>query len=103
MEKLKQVLSYLFPVIGGLIVFFITSKEEVNTKFHAVQSIVLGLIAAIAEAICGVIPFVGWIIGGVCGIVFLILAVLAIIKIVKDGEPELPIIGDITKMALKNI
>lgn len=103
MEKLKQALSYVIPFIGGLIVFFITSKEETRTKFHAVQGLVLWLIAAIAEAICGFIPFVGWLIGGACGIVVLALLVLAVVKIVKDSEPELPIVGDITKMAMKNI
>lgn len=103
MERLKQALSYVFPIIGGLIVFFITSKEETKTKFHAVQSIVLWLISAVVGAICGIIPFIGWIISGLCGIVIFILAIIAIIKIVKDNEPELPIVGEITKMVLKNI
>jgi len=101
MERLKQALSYVFPIIGGLIVFFITSKEETKTKFHAVQSVVLGLIAAVVEAICRFIPFIGWIIGWLCGIVFFVLAVLAIIKIIKDSEPELPIVGDITHSIFK--
>jgi len=103
MEKLKQALSYVIPLIGGIIVFFITSKEETKTKFHAVQSIVLWLISAVVGAVCGVIPFIGWLIGGLCGIVIFVLAVIAIIKIVKDSDPELPIAGDITKMVLKNI
>lgn len=103
MDKVKQILSYVFPVLGGVIVFFITSKDETKIKFHAVQSIVLWLIAAIVGAVCGFIPFVGGLIGRICGLVFLALAIIAIIKIVKDSEPELPIIGDITKMALKNI
>ena len=103
MEKLKQALSYVFPVIGGLIVFFSTSKEDTKTKFHAIQSIVLWLISAVVGGVCGFIPFVGWLIGGVCGIIIFALAVLAIIKIIKDNEPELPIVGDITKMALNSI
>ena len=103
MERLKQALSYLIPLIGGIVVFFITSKEEVKTKFHAVQSIVLWLASAVVGFVCSHIPFIGWIMGGICGIIIFILIVLAIINILNDSDPELPIIGDITKMALKNI
>ena len=103
MGKLKQVLSYVVPLVGGLIVFFITSKDETKTKFHAVQSLVLWLIMAVVGGVCRFIPFLGGLISGLCSIIIFVLAVMAIVKIIKDEEPELPIVGEITKVVLKNV
>ncbi len=87
-EKSKAILAYIFGVLGGLIVLFGVKDNSKNTKMHAGQAIV-------ASGLCmlvGALPFVAF----VSAPVYLIVMILGIIKVNKEEDPELPLIGELT-------
>lgn len=111
MEKVKGILAYLFGWLGGLIVFLI-SNENQNTKFHGAQALVLSvlsvIITAILGALAGILGQILGILGAICGLlvtvwglISFILMILGIVKVVKETDPELPIVGDITHSIFK--
>ena len=96
-EKGKQIISYVFGWLGGLIVLFGLKDNTKKTNFHAAQAIVLSagyfIIIAVYNMLPIWIPFLStalWI----CYIVFI---VMGIIKISNDEKPELPVVGDLAK------
>ena len=102
-DKIKKILAYLIPVLGGVAVFFLTAKEEKEVKFHAVQGILFWVMAAIIGAVIGIIPFIGWIIEGIFGFIIFLALVLIIFKLLKDKEVKLPIIYELAEKILKNV
>lgn len=99
-ENLAALLAYLFSFIGGLIFFFV-EKESKFVKFHAMQSVILGvgcIAINIAATILAFIPVIGWIIWLASVLVNLGIFVLSIIMLIKayQGEWfELPVVGKI--------
>ena len=99
-NKVMALLAYL----GFL--FLIPLLAAPNSKFarfHANQGIVLFIFEAIAGVVTGIIciiPFVGWIIGGILssavGIFGLVLMILGIVNAVNGQAKQLPLIGGIT-------
>ena len=96
-EKAKSILSYIFGWIGGLIVLFAIKDNERNTKFHAAQAIVISLGYMLISFAYGklpiYIPFFSTALWGV----YIVCIVMGIIKANKEEEPELPVVGGITK------
>lgn len=103
MEKLKRALAYIIPFIGGIVLFFISPKEDEKSRFHAVQSVVIWLVLSILFTIFGIIPLLGWVICKLIELLGLIILLWAIYKIAKDEEPGLPLFGDITNIILEKI
>ena len=99
-NKVMALLAYL----GFL--FLIPLLAAPNSRFaryHANQGLVLFIFEAIAGVVTGsicVIPFVGWIIGGILsgavGIFGLVLTILGIVNAVNGQAKQLPLIGGIT-------
>lgn len=74
--NLAGALAYLVMPLTGL-VFFVIEKESRFVRFHAAQSIVVGLglvaaniVLAVLGGILGAVPFVGWIFAGLLSLVF---------------------------------
>lgn len=93
-EKVKSILAYVFGWIGGLIVLF-ACKNERNTNIHAAQSIVISFANIIAATVLGFLHL-GALIGIVSGICF-VAVILGIIKVCKETEPEITVVGEIAK------
>lgn len=105
-SKLFAVLAYLLGIIGFLIVL-LAKKEDRFAMFHAKQSLVLSIVAliiwipgSIIASIFFVIPFIGWVIGGLLWMLLLLLSlgllvfvVIGIINAVNMQEKPLPLIG----------
>ena len=99
-NKVMALLAYL----GFL--FLIPLLAAPNSRFaryHANQGLVLFIFEAIAGVVTGiicVIPFVGWIIGGILsgavGIFGLVLTILGIVNAANGQAKQLPLIGGIT-------
>ena len=99
-NKVMALLAYL----GFL--FLIPLLAAPNSKFaryHANQGLVLFILEAIAGVVTGiicVIPFVGWIIGGILsgavGIFGLVLTIIGIVNAANGQAKQLPLIGGIT-------
>ena len=94
----------LLAYLGFL--FLIPLLAAPNSRFaryHANQGLVLFIFGAIAGVVSGVIcviPFVGWIRGGILsaavGIFDLVLMILGIVNAANGQAKQLPLIGGIT-------
>ena len=83
------ILSY----IGILfLVPLLASKDNACVQFHAKQGLVLFL-AEIATTLVAWIPFLGWLVGMVCWIMWVVLAIKGILNVVNGKQVPLPIIG----------
>lgn len=95
-NKVMALLAYL----GFLFLIpLLAAPNSRFARFHANQGIVLFIFGAIASIIAGatcLIPFVGWIIGGILGIFELVLMILGIVNAVNGQAKQLPLIGGIT-------
>ncbi len=88
-NKLLACLSY----IGILVLIPLLAKKD--SKFaqeHAKQGLVL-VIAWVILFVIGIIPILGWIIAFFGNIVFLIVAIVALIKCLMGEFWEIPVLG----------
>jgi len=92
-KNLAAVLSY----IGILfLVPLLACKDSAFAQFHAKQGLVL-FIAEIATMFIAWIPILGWIVGFVCWIIWLVLSLIGIINVLSGKQKPLPIIGKFAK------
>lgn len=96
-EKGKCILAYLLGWIGGLIVLFAMKDNTRNTKFHAAQSITLSAGYCIISLLYGFIPVSIPFFSTALWVIYIVGIVMGISKANKDEEPELPVVGNITK------
>ena len=94
--NLAALLSYLLGFITGII-FYIIEKENKFVRFHAMQSIVVFGFTFVASIVLGFLPFIGWLISFLLGIVSLILWIILMIKAYQGESFKLPIAGDIAQ------
>ena len=95
-EKTKGVIAYLFGWLGGLIVLFGYKDSEKLTKVHAAQAITLSLIYMIINMVIGFIPVVKYF-SYVLSPLYLVLAIIGIVKANKQEEYEIPLVSDLAK------
>ena len=99
-EKVKSVLCYLLGCLVSLIILLACNDNTRNTKFHACQAIVISVASVAISIISGFISYsyIGAIIGFAGSIFCFVLMIMGIVKVIKEEEnPELPIVGDLTK------
>lgn len=97
-------LSYLLGPITGVL-FLVLEKGSSFVRFHAMQSIVFGVLWIIfwiaLSVISGLVPVLGWIAGflisAVAGLGGLVLWLLLMWKAYQGQEWELPIAGPIAR------
>jgi hypothetical protein len=51
-DKLLAAIAYAIPILGGLIILLTDAGKDPAMKFHAMQSIVLGVIVWILSFVC---------------------------------------------------
>ena len=90
-NKLISILCY-FGIL--FLIPYLTKPESPFVKFHSNQGLIL-LIFSLAVGVASRIPFLGWIIGAVCGVFIFVCFVLGIVNVVNGDMKELPIIGKI--------
>lgn len=98
----KGIIAYLFSFVGGLIIYF-TEDRNYILKFHAMQSTVFGLTVAILKVLCGLIPFIGWVIAKLIGIVWIVFVVIGAVHAAQNKPYRFPIIAEIAEAAEKLI
>lgn len=96
-EKAKCVLAYIFGWIGGLIVLFAFKDNERNTRYHAAQAITLSICYFVVSIAYSFIPFTIPFFNTALWVIYIIYIIMGISKANKDEEPELPIIGGISR------
>lgn len=90
--KFMAVCAYL--TIVGLVISFIVNRKEHNplTQFHIRQSLGLAILA-FATSLLHFIPFVGWILSTIAGVLLLILWVLGLWTAWNEQQSPLPLVG----------
>ena len=86
-------LCYVGWWITGLI-FFIMEKENKFVRFHAMQSIVVFGAFSVVTYILSFIPFIGWIISGLLGVLAFVLWIILMIKAYQGEKFKLPWAGN---------
>ena len=93
----KGLLSYLLGWLGALIVLLAMKNNTKRDIMNAGQGIVISvgniILSGFAAMISSYIPFVAL---GVSGL-YIVILIFAIINVVGDKDPKLPVIGDITE------
>lgn len=88
-NRIMAILAY----IGLLfLVPLIAARESAFARFHTNQGIILFLFGVIGSVLY-IIPFVGWIAGGIINIISFVLFIIGLINAVKGDAKELPLIG----------
>ena len=85
-----------YVTIVPAIVFLIVEPYNRNSyvRFHAWQSIFLGIAAIAIDTVLSVIPVVGWMLIPFVGLGFLVLWVITLLQALKGKRFKLPLIGD---------
>jgi uncharacterized membrane protein len=83
-------------VLGWItgIVFLVLEKKSTFVKFHAYQSIMTFGILTVAQLVLGWIPFIGWVLNILIGILMLILWIILIIQAGTGKMWKVPWAGD---------
>lgn len=89
--KLAALLCYLLSVVGGII-FYVISKDKF-VRFHALQSIFLGIVFIVLDGIFWFTPFI-WFFGWLVWLGFIALSIIMMIKAYGGEKYKLPVIGD---------
>ena len=101
------------PLVGGII-FLVLEKKNAFVRFWAMQSVFFGgvlvafsIVSQVAIFILAHIPFLGWlvilllgILGMVVGVVALVIWVITIIKALSNVEWEIPVLGKLARKQL---
>ena len=92
-ENVASLLCYVLGWISG-IVFLIIEPENKTIKFHAYQSILVFASLHVVIMIFAWIPFIGWVIASLVGLVAFI-AWIGLIVVASQGQKyKVPIAGD---------
>lgn len=106
-------LACIFPLVGG-IAFLVLEKKDKFVRFYAMQSLiffaagfVLSIALQIVIAIFAHLPFIGWlvalllgILGTILGLVMLAVWVMTIFQAFSGKEWEIPYLGKIARQQL---
>src|SRR5699024_10172267 len=90
----KNIAIIAYLTIIGLIVAFVMNTDKKNPfgAYHIRQ--VLGLaVSGLALGIIGMIPFLGWLIGIIGGILILVMWISGLINAANGKEKPMPIMG----------
>ena len=96
-DKGKGVISYVFGWIGGLIVLLAFKDNNKKTTFHACQSITASVAFFAINFIYGIIPITIPFFSTVVWALQIVVLVMGIVKVVNNEDPELPVVGSLTK------
>ncbi len=86
-------LCYVVVWITG-IVFLILEKKSTFVKFHAYQSIMTFGVLTVAQLVLGWIPYIGWVLNIIIGILMFILWIILIIQAGTGKMWKVPWAGD---------
>ena len=90
--KLAGLLCYIW-IVG--VVFLFISKDKF-VRFHAFQSLFLGIAFTLLSIVCGFIPFI-WFFSWILWPLYMALVIVMMIKAYNGEKYKLPIIGDIAE------
>jgi Predicted membrane protein len=92
-ENVAGLLCYVLGWLTGL-VFLLVEKDSEFVKFHAMQSLVVFLGITVLSIALGFIPYIGWVISSIIGLIGLILWIVLMIKAYQGERWKVPVAGD---------
>lgn len=95
-------IAYVLSFVTGLIMYFSQPNDE-YVRFHATQSIGLGIIWLATAMILSIIPVLGWLLLPFAQIGFVVITVICILKAVKGERYLLPTIGQPIQDTIKKL
>ena len=101
-DKGKGIISYVFGWIGGLIVLLAFKDNNKKTTFHACQAITASVAFMAINFIYGFIPITIPFFSTVVWALQIVVLVMGIVKVVNNEDPELPVVGSLTKSIFGN-
>ncbi|PKM74296.1 MAG: hypothetical protein CVU91_00030 [Firmicutes bacterium HGW-Firmicutes-16] len=90
-NKLISILCYFGPLF---LIPYLTKQDSAFVKFHSNQGLVLFILSLLSGFVSN-IPYIGWIIGAVCGVFVFVCFVMGIVNVLNCEMKELPLIGKI--------
>lgn len=89
-NRVMAVLAYL-----GLLflVPLFAAKESPFARFHTNQGILLFVFEMVGSIAASLIPWIGWVVGTLVGIIGFVMLILGLINSIKGEAKELPFIG----------
>lgn len=96
--NIEAALAYLIAPVTGIVVY-IFEKENKFVRFHAMQSILFGVAALVAQAIAGalVAVLIGILLVPLVSLTTFILWLILMWKAFNNQEWELPVLGKIAR------
>lgn len=89
-------LCYLFAWVSGLILYLIETKSQF-VRFHAAQSVIVFGAISIVTIVFTLIPFIGWAINGLLGLLSLALWIILMVKAYQGERYKLPFAGNLAE------
>ncbi len=99
-ENVEGLLCYVLGFITGIL-FLILEKENRFVRFHAMQSTATFVILLVVSVVFGIIPFIGWVLSTLIGLLALILWLLLMFEAFKGEKYKLPVVGDFAENQVK--
>ncbi len=99
-ENIEGLLCYVLGFITGIL-FLILEKENKFVRFHAMQSTATFIILLVVSVVFGIIPFIGWVLSSLIGLIALILWLLLMFEAFKGEKYKLPVVGDFAENQVK--
>ena len=100
--NVSALLCYLAGFITGII-FLLIEKENKFVRFHAMQSIITFGALFVLGIFVSAVPFIGWALRPMVGVVNLILWIVLMIKGYQGEKFKLPVVGDIAEKNIEKV
>ncbi len=93
-------LCYVLGWITGII-FLILEKDNQFVRFHAIQSIIIFGVITVLDIILRFIPFIGWVLALIIGILAFVLWIVLMVKAYQGQRYKLPVAGNVAEQQVK--
>ena len=101
-ENVAGLLCYVAWWVGGLI-FILLEKDNRFVRFHALQSIIVFGTLNVILILLTVIPFLGFFVGWIVGGLGFVLWIVLMVKAYQGEMYKLPVAGDLAEKWLVNL
>lgn len=99
-ENVASMLCYSFFFFSGIIIL-IMEKENRTVRFHALQSILCGMVLSLARMVAVWVPFVGGLLISFIGMLTAVIWIYLMLNAYLGRKYKLPMIGDIAEAQTK--
>ena len=89
-------LCYLGVWITGII-FYVLEKDNMQVRFHAMQSMIIFGTITVVEIVVGWIPVLGWIVNSLLGVLAFILWIVLMYKAYKGEKIKIPVATELAE------